>query len=168
MRTHFLAAPIACLALPAMAASALNASTDVAEIKAFEQKNAEQRDSVVLAKTYAPDAVVLDYMTGGIYRGRQAIEEAFAKQLAPLATSSAIIREHNLVTDGQFACDMLTTDFQFADRSGKTGSVSLRQMDALQKVGGKWQVVQEQVAALNDPKTGNAVMNDLQVRGDMV
>ena len=77
MRTHFLAAPIACLALPAMAASALNAPTDVAEIKAFEQKNAEQRDSVVLAKTYAPDAVVLDYMTGAIYRGRQAIEEAF-------------------------------------------------------------------------------------------
>ena len=64
MRTYFFAAPIACLALPAMAAAALNASTDVAEIKAFEQKNAEQRDSVVLAETYAPDAVVLDYMTG--------------------------------------------------------------------------------------------------------
>jgi ketosteroid isomerase-like protein len=168
IKRHFLAAPIVCLAVPVMAASALNASTDVAEIKAFEQRNAEQLNSAVLAETYAPDAVVLDYMTGGIYQGRPAIEEAFAKQLAPLAKSSANIREHNLVTDGQFACDMQTTDFRFEDRSGKTGSLSLRQMDALQKIGGKWQVVQEQVAALNDPQTGNAVMNDLQVRGDMV
>jgi hypothetical protein len=46
-----------------MAAAALNASTDVAEVRAFEQKNAEQLNSAVLAETYAPDAVVLDYMS---------------------------------------------------------------------------------------------------------
>jgi hypothetical protein len=62
---------------------------------------------------------------------------------------------------------MLTTEFNFEDKSGKAGELSLRQMDALQKIDGKWQVVQQQVSALNDPKTGDAVMSNLTVRGDM-
>jgi ketosteroid isomerase-like protein len=168
MNRHLVAAAIACFALPAMAAAPLNSPADVAAIKAFEQKNAEQLDGAVLAQTYAPDAVVLDYMTGGIYQGRPAIKTAVTALLAPLKSVSAKIREHNIVTDGRFACDMLTTDYRFEDRNGKSGSISLRQMDALQKVGGEWQVVQSHVAALNDPKTGMAVMKDLQVRGDTV
>lgn len=168
MNRALVAAGIACLALPAMAATPMNSPADVAAIKAFEQKNAEQLDGAALAQTYAPDAVVLDYMTGGVYQGRPAIKTAVTALLAPLKTVSANIREHNIVTDGRFACDMLTTDYRFEDRSGKSGTLSLRQMDALQKVGGEWQVVQSQVAALNDPKTGMAVMQDLQVRGDAV
>ena len=167
MNRTLLVAGIACLALPAMAAAQLNAPTDVAAIKAFEQTNAEQLDAAALALTYAPDAVVLDYMTGGIYQGRPAIKTAVTALLAPLKSVKANIREHNIVTDGQFACDMLTTDYTFQDRASKSGSLSLRQMDALQKIGGRWQVVQSQVAALNDPKTGMAVMKDLQVRGDI-
>jgi ketosteroid isomerase-like protein len=168
MKRVLVAAGFACAALPALAATPLNAPGDIAAIKAFEQSNAEQLDPAALAATYAPDAVVLDYMAGGIYQGRPAIKTAFTALLAPLKSVSATIREQNIVTDGQFACDMLTTDFKFEDKSGKTGALSLRQMDALQKVDGKWQVVQEQTGALNDPKTGMAVTNDLQVRGDTV
>jgi uncharacterized protein (TIGR02246 family) len=146
----------------------LGAPADVAAIKDFEQKNAEQLDAEVLAQTYAPDAVMIDYMVGGVYQGREAIKKAVGEQLAAVKSVKATIREHNILTNGRFACDMLTTDFAFEEKGGRTGSLSLRQMDALQKIDGKWQVVQSQVAALNDPKTGKAVMNDLAVRGDMV
>ena len=136
MKGNFFTAVIACFAMPAIAATAVNAPTDVAAIKAFEQKNAEQLDGAALAETYAPGAVVLDYMTGGIYQGRPAIRKAVTALLAPVKSVSAKIREHNIVTDGQFACDMTTTDYQFEDRAGKTGSMSLRQMDVLKKIGG--------------------------------
>lgn len=167
MKRILVTAGIAFAALPAQAAPPLNAPADVAAIKAFEQTNAQQLDPAALAETYAPDAVVLDYMTGGVYQGRPAIKAAFSALLAPLKSVSATIREQNIVTDGDFACDMLTTDFRFEDKTGKTGAMSLRQMDALQKVDGKWRVVQQQTGAPNDPKTGMAVTSDLQVRGDM-
>jgi ketosteroid isomerase-like protein len=168
MKGVLIAAGIACCAVPAIAETRLGEPADVSAIKDFEQKNAEQLNIDTLVETYAPDAVMLDYMVGGVYQGRDAIKKAVGEQLAPLKSVKATIREHNILTNGRFACDMLTTDYAFEDKSGKTGSISLRQMDALQKVGGKWQVVQSQVAALNDPKTGKAVMNDLAVRGDMV
>lgn len=57
-------------------------------------------------------------MTGAVYQGRPAIQAAVTTLLAPLKSVSATIREHNIVTDGDFACDMLTTDFSFEDKSG--------------------------------------------------
>ncbi len=168
MRVQLLSAGLAFLAVPAMAGPVLNAPSDVAEIKAFEQRNAAQLDAAVLAESYATDAVMLDYMTGGIYTTRSAIGAALAKQTAPLKSVRAEIREHNIVTSPGFACDMQTTDYHYETRDGKTGVLSLRQMDAIKKIDGRWQIVQQQVAALNDPKTGNAVMADLPTRGDKV
>jgi ketosteroid isomerase-like protein len=166
MRSNFAALVLVCTATPAMAQT-LNSPADVAAIKAVEQHNAELLDADAVAAAYANDAVVIDYMTGGIYQGRAAVRAGMAAQLAPIKSVQATIREHNIVTDGQFACDMLTADFRFVGKDGKSGAISLRQMDALQMIDGRWQVVQEQIAGLNDPKTGKAVMNDLAVRGDM-
>src|ERR1700741_1736436 len=98
MTRDLVAAGIACFALPAMAATPLNTPPDVAALKGFEQKSAEQLHGAALARTYAPDAVVLDYMTGGIYQGRPAIKTAVTALLAPLKSVSANIREHNMVT----------------------------------------------------------------------
>jgi ketosteroid isomerase-like protein len=166
MKKAILAAGISCLAGPAIAATVLNAPADVASIHAFEQKNAEDLDAAGLAKSYAPDAIMLDYMTGGIYRGRPAIQKAVARQLAPIQSLSANIREQNIVTDGKFACAMMTTEFRVANKDGTTAAISLRQFDALRSANGQWQVVQEQVGAPKDAKTGMAMMHDLQVRGD--
>lgn len=167
MNRIVIAAGIALYAATAAAQTVFNAPADVAEIKALEAANAQQLDADVLARGYAPDVVMIDYMTGGVYQGRDALKTAMAAQLGAIKTVKAKITEHNIVTDGRFACDMLTTDFEFVDKGGKAGSLSLRQMDALQKIDGRWQVVQEHVGGVNDPKTGDAVMNHLAVRGDM-
>jgi ketosteroid isomerase-like protein len=168
MRGIVFAAGAAFLAIPAAAAAAINAPEDIAAVAAFEQKNAEALNGAIVAQTYAPDAIVLDYMTGGVYQGRAAIQNAVTEQLAPLTAISAKILEQSTVTDGDFACTMFTASFEFVKRDGTKGAVTLRQMDALKKIDGKWQVVQEQVAAPQDTKTGMAVMHDVQVRGDMV
>lgn len=155
-------------ASPAMAAPAINAPADVAAIKALEQQNAVALDPAALARTYAPNVTVLDFMKGGIYRSRQAFQAAETPQLKRLKTITANIPEQNIVTDGSFACDMLTLNFNFTTQDGKSNTMSLRQMDALQKIAGKWQVVQEQLAVLKDPASNKPVMTDFKTDGDMV
>ena len=164
---ELLTAGLVFLAGPALAAPILNAPKDVAAIHAIEHRNAVELDDTALARAYAPNAVVLDYMTGGVYRGRAAIKKGFAAQLTPIKSVSARILEQNVITDGRFACDLMTTNFHFVTKSGKAGAVSLRQMDALEKLHGRWEVVQEQVSAPEDPKTGMAVMSNLPIRGDI-
>jgi ketosteroid isomerase-like protein len=161
-------AAVACLSAPLAAETPINAPDDVAAIRAFEQQNAEQMDPAVLGQAFAPDAVILDYMTGGVYHGRAEIQKGMAAQIAPLKSVSAKILEQSTLTDGDFACTMLTTNYQVVMHDGSKASMTLRQMDALRKIGGKWQVLQEQVAVPQDTKTGLALLDDQQVRGDIV
>lgn len=162
----FLAAGLVCVAGPAMAASVWNAPADVAAISAIVQQSKVQLDGASVARTYAPDAVVLNYKAGEIYQGRTAIQAAAAA--APLKSVKSNIREQSILTNGSFACAMLTVDYQFIAQDGKPGTLSLRQMDALKKNGERWEVVQEHLSVPMDPKTGLAVTGDLQVRGPMV
>jgi ketosteroid isomerase-like protein len=154
---------------PSLAAAApvLNAPGDVSAITALEMRNAAQLDGHLLAETYAPHAVVLDYMAGALYKGRAEIEKSFTAELAPAKSIVPNMQEASILTDGKFACDAMTTSFQFILKNGKTGSMSLRQLDALEKIDGKWQIVQEEISAPMDPKTGMAVMSGLPVRGAM-
>lgn len=155
-------------AAPVLAAPVLNAPDDVMAIKALEQQNGEQLKAADFARTFAPDAILVDYMVGGVYQGRPAIRKRAAARLAPLKSLTANLREQHVLTDGKFACDMLTADFQFVTQTGSSGAISLRLMDALKKAHGQWQVVQEQIAMPSDPRTGMAVSKDLQVRGDII
>jgi len=150
----------------AWAAPVLNAPADVAAINALEQQNAAQLDPNKLSANYALHAVVLDYMQPGLYQGRAAIEKSFAAELAPAKSIVPNIEESSIVTDGQFACDAMTSSFQFVLKNGKTGTMSLRQIDALEKIDGRWQVVQEDISAPMNPKTGLAVFSGLPVRGN--
>lgn len=166
--TKFLMAGFMLMAGPAVAAVVWNAPQDVAAVHALEQKNAVQLDGAALAQTYAPHAVVLDYMTSGIYQGRRAIRKAVTAVLSPLKSVSANLEEQNVVTDGSFACDLMTASFQYVTKSGKAGAISLRQMDALEKIDGRWEIVQEHISAPMNQKTGMAVMSQLPIRGDVV
>jgi hypothetical protein len=77
------------------------------------------------------------------------------------------MRERSIVSDGHFACDAMTTDFQFVLKNGQTGSISLRQIDALEKIAGNWEIVLEDISAPMDPKTGMAELSGLPARGGM-
>ena len=168
MRKTLLALGAAIVSTPLAAATLLNAPADVAAIKAFELNNARLLDADVLAESYAPDAVVLDYMVGGIHQGRDSIRKAMGEQLSGIKSSNVTITEHNIVTDGNFACDMQTTDYDVTKSDGSKAKLSLRQMDVLRKIDGKWQILQQQVGAMFDPKTQAVLLNGLQVRGDKV
>lgn len=162
-----LAAGLVCVAGPAMAASVWNAPADVAAIGALELQNkVEQLDGAHVATTFAPDAVLLNYGTGQIYQGRAEIQRAATS--AHFQSVRNNIREQSILTNGSFACVIQTVDYQYVTPQGDPDTLSLRQMDALKKTGGRWEVVQEHLSAPMDPATGMAVTTNLEVRGSVV
>lgn len=167
MKNLVLAAGIACIALPALAKPVFNAPADIAAIKALEQQNASSLDAKAVAQNYAQHAIILDYTAGSIYRGRPQIEKSIGAVLAPIKSLTASLPEQSIFSDGSFACDLYTSSFQYTTKTGASGSLNLRQMDALEKIHGRWQVVQEQNAVLKDPKSDTPVTQNFALRGDM-
>lgn len=168
------AAVSACLILTASASGAgvgaetFNAPKDVAAIKALEDYIQTETDMDKLAPYYAPDALVLDIYAPGIYRGRAQIKAGFAPQLAAVRSMKHAIPEMNVATNGRFACAAMQIRFDTVLKNGQALKMSVREIDAFKKIGGKWQIVQQHVSLPVDAKTGMAVVDGpIKTQGPM-
>ena len=147
-------------------AHTFNAPADVAAIKALEAKIAVELDADRLIADYAEDAVVLDIFTPGVFRGREQIRAGFAPQLAKIRSLKQSTPEAIVATDGQFGCAAMQIAFQTEMKDGTRFTMNLRQLDALKKVNGRWQIVQQHIALPLDPKTQKALLAaPIQPRG---
>lgn len=150
----------------AQAAASYNTSADVTAITTIETTLDNATDMKGLIGYYAPDALVLDMTEPGIYQGRKQIDAAFTKQFAGVASIKPALQDMNIASDGRFACVAQRVSFHTVMKDGSTFDLSQRQLDALKKIDGKWQIIQEQISVPSDPKTGMAVTNaGLKVRG---
>jgi ketosteroid isomerase-like protein len=150
----------------ACAAEGFNKPADVSAIISIENALATQTHMKNLVGYYAPDALVIDIMAPGIYRGRKQIADAFDAQFVPVASMHTDMLDTNIASDGTFACAALRLKFTMAMKNGTTLVVSTRQLDAFKKIDGAWKIVQEHISVPADAKTGLAVMNGaLPVRG---
>jgi ketosteroid isomerase-like protein len=148
------------------AAPGFNDPADVKAITAIEQDFATQTSMKELIKHYAADAIVVDIFAPGIYKGKDQIYQAFEAQMSSLQSLKHKMPDFNVASNGNFACAAMQIQFSFTGKDGKSGEISLRQLDAFKKIGGKWQVIQQHISLPADPKTGMAVMNGpLPVRG---
>lgn len=151
---------------PGRAATPFNDPTDVQAINAIEHALATQTSMKGLIGYYAPDALVEDIMAPGLYQGRAQIRDAFDRQFVPVKSMKADIQDINIASDGTFACAALRVNVDMAMKNGTALDVSTRQLDAFKRIGGRWQIVQEQISVPMDPKTGMAVMDGrLPARG---
>jgi ketosteroid isomerase-like protein len=143
-----------------------NAPRDVASIKAIEAILATETDMDKLIGYYAPDAIVLDIYAPGIFKGRDQIRAGFAPQLAAVRSMKSKIADINIASNGNFACAAMQLRFETVMKDGTALKISLRQLDAFKKIGGKWQIIQQHISLPVDAKTGMAVMNGpLPIRG---
>jgi len=141
---------------------------DVKAITNIEMQLATQTRMAPLIGYYAPDAVVFDMFTPGLYEGRAQIYAAFQKQLVPVKAMTHQMQEMNIASDGAFACSAMQMHFDTVLKSGQNYHLSVRQLDAFKKIHGKWQIIQEQISVPVDPKTGMPVMDGpLPARGQM-
>jgi ketosteroid isomerase-like protein len=108
---------------------------------------------------YAPDAVTVDLWAPGVYRGRKAIHDSFNAWLVPVAAIHARVVAMNVASDGDMACALMQWHFDTSMKDGSTSLMGTRSMDAFRRNGGKWEIVQEQIAWPLSPSDGLAVTN---------
>jgi ketosteroid isomerase-like protein len=155
---------------PSIAAGgvALNAPADVGAITGIEQKLSTLNTMKDLIQYYAPDAVVFDMYAPGIYRGSKQIYDGFEQQFAQGQSFTGTIRDINILSDGKFGCAATQQHFDFVMKNGTKGAITLRQLDAFKKIGGKWLIVQQHISFPMDPKTGLGLLDSpMPVRGPL-
>ena len=136
-----------------------NEPADVAAIEAIENLVQTETNMDKLIDHYAPDAMVLDIYAPGIFKGRDQIKAGFAPQLALVRTMKHDIPEMNVASDGNFACAAMQIHFDTVLNSGQPLKMSVREIDAFKKIGGRWQIIQQHISLPVDAKSGTAVMD---------
>ena len=157
-------------ALLAAAASAtaadFNKPADIAAITGIEGQLAKLNTMKELIRYYAPDAVVYDAYAPGVFRGTKRIFDGFEQQFALGQSFTGAIPDMNVVSDGKFACAAMQVHFDFTLKNGTKGSITMRQLDAFKKIGGKWLIVQQHISFPMDPKTGMGLLDSpMPIRG---
>jgi ketosteroid isomerase-like protein len=153
---------------PAAGSTTLNRPADVSAVTDIEMKLAKLNTMKDLIQYYAPDAVVFDTYAPGIYRGTKQIYDGFEQQFALGQSFTGAIPDMNILSDGKFACAAMQLHFNFVMKNGAKGTITLRQLDAFKKIGGKWLIVQQHISFPMDPKTGMGLLDSpMPVRGPL-
>jgi ketosteroid isomerase-like protein len=152
----------------AIGGATLNNHADVTAVADIEQKLATINTMKDLIQYYAPDAVVFDMYAPGIYRGTKQIYDGFEQQFAQGQSFTGEIPDMNILSDGKFACAAMQLHFNFVMKNGTKGALTLRQLDAFKKIGGKWLIVQQHISLPMDPRTGMGLLDSpMPVRGPL-
>jgi ketosteroid isomerase-like protein len=164
---YWAAATSAAALLTAAAIGAdLNRPADVDAITAIEGQLAKLNTMKELIQYYAPDAIVYDAYAPGVFRGTKRIFDGFEQQFALGQSFTGAIPDMNVVSDGKFACAAMQVHFDFTLKNGTKGSITMRQLDAFKKIGGKWLIVQQHISFPMDPKTGMGLLDSpMPIRG---
>jgi ketosteroid isomerase-like protein len=157
-------------ALLAAAASAtgadFNKPADIDAITGIEGQLAKLNTMKDLIRYYAPEAVVYDAYAPGVYRGTKQIFDGFEQQFAQGQSFTGAIPDMNIISDGKFACSAMQLHFDYTLKNGTKGAITMRQLDAFKKIGGKWLIVQQHISFPMDPKTGMGLLDSpMPVRG---
>jgi ketosteroid isomerase-like protein len=168
MKSFYWAAATSAAALLTAAAigADLNRPADVDAITAIEGQLAKLNTMKELIQYYAPDAIVYDAYAPGVFRGTKRIFDGFEQQFALGQSFTGAIPDMNVVSDGKFACAAMQVHFDFTLKNGTKGSITMRQLDAFKKIGGKWLIVQQHISFPMDPKTGMGLLDSpMPIRG---
>jgi ketosteroid isomerase-like protein len=148
--------------------ASFNDSADIGAITAIEKQLATLNTMKDLIRYYAPDAIVYDLYAPGVYRGTRQIYDGFEQQFALGESLTGRIPDMNVLSDGRFACAAMQIHFDFTMKNGTKGSITLRQLDAFKKIGGKWLIVQQHISFPMDPRTGMGLLDSpMPVRGPL-
>jgi ketosteroid isomerase-like protein len=66
--------------------------------------------------------------------------------MAAIKSIKAKMREINVAGDAKFACAMMQIHFDATTKNNATFAIDLRQLDAFEKIGGHWRIIQEHIS----------------------
>jgi ketosteroid isomerase-like protein len=131
---------------------AINDPEDLAAIRDIEKRLQPTISIGEVVNVYAADALVLDHSAPGHYRGRSEIFDNFSKHLSPVAAMTAYFNECTIVSDGEIAAALMQISFTAIMHDGTTLNAGTRNLDALAKIDGQWQIVQQHIALPLSPE----------------
>jgi ketosteroid isomerase-like protein len=143
-----------------------NKPADIDAITGVEAQLAKLNTMKELIQYYAPQAVVYDAYAPGVFRGTKQIFDGFEQQFAQGQSFTGAIPDMNILSDGKFGCAAMQVHFDYTLKNGTKGSITMRQLDAFKKIGGKWLIVQQHISFPMDPKTGLGLLDSpMPIRG---
>jgi ketosteroid isomerase-like protein len=152
---------------PASAASS-GSSQDIREITSIEKELASETDIDRVMPHYAEDAILIDIASPGWYEGRQQIYAAVQPQLAVLQSIKYSMDEISIASDGHFACAAMQIHFDATKKDNTSLKLSIRQVDAFQKIGGNWRIIQQHVSVPVEQKSSTPIYDaTLSSRGPL-
>jgi ketosteroid isomerase-like protein len=152
----------------AASAAQFDRPADVEAIKRIEGKLATLDTMKELIQYYAPDAIVYDMYAPGRYKGTKQIYDNFETQFAAGAGFKSEIRDINVLAHGSLACAAMQEKFDYHMKDGSSGTLTVRQIDAFRKSGGRWRIIQQHISFPMDEKTGMGLLNaPMPVRGSL-
>jgi ketosteroid isomerase-like protein len=134
-------------------------SADVRQITAIEKVLATETDVDKVMAHYADNALLIDIAAPGWYAGREQIRSAIEPQLAGLQSITYKMDEISVVSDGKFACAAMQIHFDARKKDAPSLTMGLRQIDAFEKIDGKWLIIQQHVSVPVDQKTATPLYN---------
>ncbi len=148
---------LAIIATPAFAKPVYNSAADVQAITRIEKTNANELNINAVIANYSSNAVLYDFAGPGIFKGHDQIISEFSTRTKPVKNLSVSFPSINVFSDGAMACAAVQMVDEVTLKTGAKSQLSLRQLDVLRKVNGKWRVVQEHISVPTDPKTSLAL-----------
>ncbi len=145
---------------PALAAS-FGDSQDVSAITAIENEMAVETDIDKVMSHFADDAILIDISAPGWYEGRQQIYAAVQPQLAALKGIKFRMDELSVASDGRLACVAMQIHFDATRQDNSVLKLSVRQVDALKKIGGQWQIIQSHLSVPVDQKSSTPLFDSV-------
>lgn len=161
-----MASTISLAAFEPGAAAPFNRPKDVREIMAIENAMAGETNIDKVMPYYADGAILADITAPGWYVGSKQVDSAIEPQLAAVRTIKYRMDEISVASDGQFACAAMRIHFDVTRKDKSSVKMTIRQLDAFEKIGGRWRIVEQHASVPVDAKTGAAIFDGApQARG---
>lgn len=140
-------------------AASFGSARDVSDITTIENDLAGEMDIDKVMPHYAENAVLIDIASPGWYEGRKQIYAAVQPQLAALQTLKYRMDEISVASDGKLACAALQIHFDAVKKDNSSLKLSLREIDAFEKIAGNWRIVQQHISVPVDQKSSTAIFD---------
>jgi ketosteroid isomerase-like protein len=155
----FFACALAPTASEPAAPAAFGNPQDLQAITAIENEMAAETDINKVMPHFADGATMADMMAPGWYEGKDQIRAAVEPQLKGVKTINYRMEEINLASDGQFACAAMRIHFDATKTDASAVHMTIRQLDAFKKIGGRWVIVQQHLSVPADAKTAMPIFD---------
>lgn len=162
-----------CIELAAIASAhanpgMLNRPADVRAITAIEAHLSTNFDPDEVVEYYASPAIVEEIYAPDLFVGKRQVYADLGGAAAVTKSVQSKISELNIITDGAFACAAVERESIYTLNNGATAQANIRQLDALKKINGRWEIIQQQISIPTNLATETANLGGtLPSRGAM-